>query len=130
MLRQIIEQIQCCSFSQKPQQLTYNIPSRVQSDQGLENIEVGRFMIRMQRMNRGSIITGNSVHNQRIERLWREVDRVVVSRFLNIFLFLESNGAFNPDNEMHLYCLHALNLCRSLCLSPLMTSLVYFLPML
>ena len=47
----------------------YNIPSRVRSDKGLENIEVGRFMIQVRGSNRGSILTGSSVHNQRIDRL-------------------------------------------------------------
>lgn len=50
----------------------YNIPSRVRSDYGMENIDVGRFMITNRGMNRGSLLTGSSVQNQRIERLWRE----------------------------------------------------------
>ena len=52
---------------------TYGIPSRVRSDKGKENVLITNFMIGNQGPERGSLICGKSTHNQRIERLWRDV---------------------------------------------------------
>uniref|UniRef100_A0AAV2MJB3 Integrase catalytic domain-containing protein n=1 Tax=Knipowitschia caucasica TaxID=637954 RepID=A0AAV2MJB3_KNICA len=79
----------------------YGLPSRVRSDKGGENADVAEFMIRSRGTDRNSHITGRSVHNQRIERMWRDVYEHALDLFYQIFTSLEYQGTLNPDNEVY-----------------------------
>jgi AcrR family transcriptional regulator len=89
----------------------HGLPERIRSDHGGENIEVWRFMVE-QHGSASSVITGSSTHNERIERLWRDVYRCVASIFYEMFFSLENEGKLNPGNEIDLYCLHFVYLPR------------------
>ena len=73
---------------------------------GGENVDAWDYMIDYHNGNEGCIITGSSVHNERIERLWRDVSRSVIIPFKEIFGDLEEQNILDVDNDVDLYCLH------------------------
>lgn len=90
----------------------YCWPSRVRADKGVENGEVARLMLAKHGEGRGSIILGSSVHNQRIERLWRDVRKTVTEYYRKVFYFMEEHNLLDPTNEVDLFCLHYVYLPR------------------
>ena len=64
---------------------THGIPSRVRSDKGKENVLVADYMIEKRGSERGSVNTGPSTHNQRIEHFWRDVFDGVLELYYELF---------------------------------------------
>ena len=86
----------------------YGLPERVGCDRGTENYDVGYNMLShpLRGPDCGSIIPGRSVHNQRIERWWRDLFVGCTCIFYHLFYFMEEVGLLDPLNEVHLFGLH------------------------
>lgn len=92
----------------------YGLPSRVRADRGGENVLVSEYMLLHPRRGpgRGSFITGRSVHNQRIERLWRDVFSSCTGHLYHMFYSMENEGLLDPVDEVDLFALHFVFLPR------------------
>lgn len=81
----------------------YGYPERVRADRGGENVLV---QAAMEERNPRGFIAGRSVHNSRIERLWRDVFYSVIQTFYSLFYYLENHGLLDVDSDKDLFCLH------------------------
>lgn len=90
----------------------HGTPSRIRVDQGGENAFVVRHMLEVRGEERQSVLIGSSVHNQRIERLWRDMHRCATSNFYRVFYHLENCDLLDPLNPIHIYAIHYVFLPR------------------
>jgi hypothetical protein len=84
----------------------FGLPEHVRTDHGGENVDVWKYMITSHNFDYSTVMAGSSVHNERVERLWRDVNRCICQQFSAIFIELEDNHRFDPLNEVDIYCLH------------------------
>jgi hypothetical protein len=113
----------CTLFRRAVQEFQW--PMHVRGDHGGENVEVGTQMF----LHRGipdpeyvpqpgehppipAFIGGSSKHNQRVERMWRDVTEKVSDTYRTLFAEWEEQGILDPDNLLHLYTLQYLFLPR------------------
>ena len=83
------------------------LPSWVRSDHGPENVRVDQFVLEQRALNRES-----SVHNQRVERLHRDVYTGVLCSYVELFDSMEHSGLLDPLNEAHMFAISLVFLPR------------------
>ena len=88
----------------------FSIPSKIRIDGGSEYNFIEAFMNQIDGSKR--CIRGKSVHNTRIERLWRDCREKVSDKYISIFDSMERYGILDVDNDINLFALHFVFLPR------------------
>ena len=85
-------------------QMDYLLGSEVTMEYtvGMENFAFAQYMLES---NRGSILTGSSVHNSSVERALRDVCSGVLCFFSRTFTELEDSGILDPLYDVHIHTL-------------------------
>lgn len=92
----------------------YNtIPTRIRSDYGTENVKVWEAMESSTSERNGpAVLLGSSVHNQRVERFNREINKNIRDKFAVLFYNLENSDLLNVTCKNDLFALHYVFLQR------------------
>lgn len=82
----------------------FGLPKRVRADKGGENI-LTRLVMQENSTSTNPFLAGPSVHNQRIERLWGDVNKNVEHVYKPIFEDLQAQGLLSQGDNIDLFCL-------------------------
>lgn len=89
----------------------HGLLARIRTDFDGENIDIWHCMIKQHDTNE-CVLVGASVHDERIEQLWHDVFRCVLSVFRDIFQQMERDEVLDCLNEVDIFCLHHIYLPR------------------
>ena len=95
----------------------YELPLRVLIDRGRENVGIGEYMLHQKGTGRGGKIIGQSVHNQCIQRLWRDLLFGCINHFYWIVYQMEGRGILHPEVDVYIFGLHTIFLPETVTLT-------------
>jgi transposase InsO family protein len=82
----------------------FGLPERIRGDKGQEHRRIVMLMFAT-RMVQSCVRLGRSVHNIRIERLWRDYRENCVEYHRELFFEMEQEGILSVDNDIDLLAL-------------------------